>query len=159
MTTRGTTESVVVPPGVIEADAPSTIRGEHDAKRYLRKRILRAGMRTLIKPLISWNPIEQPKEGYTILIGCTQRLVSMIWANLSMLDRCDMTGCDQVLIGIDSLPGELGIDLDAKAKQVAPHARHLPLDLLAEPEVFLKHLKEVVESRKASEPVEFRFNV
>lgn len=123
MTTRGSSESVVAPPGVIEADAPATIRGEHDAKRFLRKRILRAGMRTLIRPLISWKPIAQPKDGYTILIGCTQRLVSMIWANLSMLNRCDMTGCDQVLIGIDSLPGELGIDLDAKAKEVAPNLR------------------------------------
>lgn len=118
-----TTGSQAIPAGVIEAAAPDTIRGVHDAKRFLRKRILRAGMRTLIRPLISWKPIEQPKEGYTILIGCTKRLVSMIWANLSMLDRCDMTGCDGVLIGIDALPGELGIDLDAKAKEVAPNLK------------------------------------
>lgn len=109
------------PPGITEADAPATIRGEHDAKRFLRKRALRLGMRTLIRPLISWKRLDTPAVGYTILIGCTQRLVSMIWANLSMLDRCDLTGCDQVLIGIDSLPGELGIDLDARAKEVAPH--------------------------------------
>jgi hypothetical protein len=113
--------SGLAPPGVVEANAPATVRGEHDARRYFRKCVLRAGMRTLIRPLVSWKPMAAPKDGYTILIGCTQRLVSMIWANLSMLDRCDMAGCDGVLIGIDCVPGELGIDLEAKAKQVAPN--------------------------------------
>lgn len=36
--------------------------------------------------------------------------------------------------------------------------QRMVMDLLAEPEVFLKHLKDVVDSRKPSDPVEFRFN-
>ena len=35
--------------------------------------------------------------------------------------------------------------------------QRMVMDLLAEPEVFLKHLKDVVESRQPSEPVEFHF--
>jgi hypothetical protein len=35
--------------------------------------------------------------------------------------------------------------------------QRMVMDLLAEPEVFLKHLKDVVDSRKPSEPVEFHF--
>jgi hypothetical protein len=97
--------------------------GLHTRRRYVRKALLRAVLRTVLRPLVSWKPLDDPKSGYTILIGCAHRLTSMLWANLALLNRLDTTGCDRVLIAIDCLEGELGVDLEARAREVAPNLR------------------------------------
>ncbi len=73
----------------------------HGVVRYAHKVVSRAFMRALIRPLVSWEPNASPREGYTIVIGCNQRLLSMLWANLRLLGKLDLTGCDAVVLGID----------------------------------------------------------
>jgi hypothetical protein len=104
-----------------DGDEVGEYPGVHTPGRFVRKKVIRAGLRAILRPLTSWEPLVDPKDGYTILIGCTHRLIPMLWANLALLDRIDTTGCDRVLIAIDCLEGELGVDLEARARQVAPH--------------------------------------
>lgn len=87
----------------------------------MRQMATRKVMRAMIRPLVSWEPMRDPIDGYTVIIGCTERLMSMLWANLLLLNKLDLTGCDKVILVVDCLEEEIKSEWREKAREVAPN--------------------------------------
>lgn len=58
-------------------------------------------LRALIRPLVRWNPLAAPREGYSLVLSCAWRLADMPAANLRCIDRLDLTHLDELLIIFD----------------------------------------------------------
>jgi len=54
-----------------------------------------------LQDLVKWSPLEEPKPGYTIVIGCVTDLAGIALANLKALDRCDLSRCAQLTLVFD----------------------------------------------------------
>lgn len=72
------------------------------ASRFYAVRAQRAALRTLIRPLVSWEEMASPEDGYSIILGCTHRLSDMLSTNLLMLSRQDLTHLREVIVVIDA---------------------------------------------------------
>lgn len=60
-----------------------------------------AAIRRSLRPLASWTPMEQPRDGYSLIIGCSVDLVPILRANLEMLLRQDRRDLAQVVLVFD----------------------------------------------------------
>lgn len=90
----------------------------HTLTQYVRKTIARRGMAAMIAPLVSWEPMQQPGEGYSLLIGCNRNLGPMLLANLRLLTRQKRTNCKEVILAIDGTEAELGLKIKQRAVDV-----------------------------------------
>jgi hypothetical protein len=79
-------------------------------------------MAALIAPLISWEPMQQPRDGYSLLIGCNRNLGPMLLANLRLLTRQKRTSCKEVILAIDGTEAELGTDIKQRAREICGSA-------------------------------------
>lgn len=95
------------------------MQGNQTRLQYAVKSVSRAGMRTAIAPLVTWQPMEHLEDGYTVLIGCVFRLQSMIPANLRMLSRQQAPNCREILLCIDCERHEVAPDFEARVQQAA----------------------------------------
>lgn len=90
----------------------------HTLTQYVRKTIARRGMAAMIAPLVSWQPMQQPRDGYSLLIGCNRNLGPMLLANLRLLTRQKRTNCKEVILAIDGTEQELGADIKRRAAEL-----------------------------------------
>ncbi|MGD9789361.1 MAG: hypothetical protein AB7Q00_06215 [Phycisphaerales bacterium] len=99
--------------------APTVAPGSHGLGRFARKSLSRTALRMYIRGLSSWTPLENPVDGYTVIIGCAHRLASMLWANLEFLCRLDLTGCDKILCVVDCTLAERPAGFEERAREIA----------------------------------------
>lgn len=91
----------------------------HSLPHYVRKLALREGLRAIIKPLVTWEPMRAPREGYSVLIGCHRELGDLLLATLRSLSRQRATHCREVILSFDGLASELGASFEEKAREMA----------------------------------------
>jgi len=71
--------------------------GASSLARRLRRRLLTRSL----EGLVEWERLDQPKPGYTIVIGCVTDLAGIALANLRALERCDLSRCQELLLVFD----------------------------------------------------------
>jgi hypothetical protein len=76
--------------------------------RFEYGRVRRAILRLLLRTLLEWKRLDDPQDGYTIIIGCSGRLLPVARANLAMLRLQDLTGLRAILLVIDETQEKLG---------------------------------------------------
>lgn len=76
--------------------------------KLLCKRAKRWPMRQAIAPLCSWQPISSPVPGYTIVIGCMQRLLPVAAANLRLVQRASSPSLREIIVVFDCAEHEIG---------------------------------------------------
>jgi hypothetical protein len=80
----------------------------------------RAVIRTIIRQTVSWRPIENPREGYTIILGCVAGLAEMLPSNLKCLAAQDLTHLREIIIVFDRPPRQLAMDVEKAVKERFP---------------------------------------
>lgn len=93
--------------------------GGHTLSHYLRKHALREGLRALIAPTVRWEPLRDPREGYSVLIGCHRELGKLLLATLATLGRQRTEHCKEVILSIDGDLRELGDGFEQRARSAA----------------------------------------
>jgi hypothetical protein len=76
-------------------------------------------MRTL-EHLTRWDPLDRPKEGYSIIIGCNTRLARMLNCNLKFLAQQDLHHLDKILVVLDRPREEMLDDIEAVIRSRFP---------------------------------------
>ena len=95
--------------------------------KYRMVQVRRAVLRRMIRGLVKWEPIQQPQEGYTIVIGCNTPLGRMLGANLHFLARQDLEHLDRVLVVLDRPREKMPHDIEPALRQRFPS---LPLEFV-----------------------------
>lgn len=70
--------------------------------KYLAARAKWGVVRGLLASMSRWEPIRKPAEGYSIVIGCPAKLLTILGANLALLYRQDLSGCREVVCVVDA---------------------------------------------------------
>ena len=73
----------------------------HDPWRYHLARLRRGVLRTALEPLASWQPIEVPDPGYSVIIGCPSKMTRVLFANLALVQKQRRPNLREILIGFD----------------------------------------------------------
>jgi hypothetical protein len=51
--------------------------------------------------LVSWKPMEEPEEGYTVVIACMQNLVEIAIANVALISRMNLPKMKELIVVFD----------------------------------------------------------
>src|SRR5689334_17066835 len=86
-------------------------------------RAYRAVIRSIIGTTVSWQPMREPKDGYTIILGCVAGLAEMLLSNLACLARQDLTHLHEIIILFDRPLDRLPVDVKAIVAQRVPKLR------------------------------------
>jgi hypothetical protein len=81
-------------------------------RRYAATKASRALLRAAIRPLVRWQPLEDPEPGYTILLGCVSELAEMVPGNLACLARQRLDNLHEIIIAFDRPRDRLPIDIE-----------------------------------------------
>lgn len=95
--------------------------------QFLLARIHRARTLRVISKLVEWKPLEQPKPGYTIVLGCNTPLAEMLATNLLMLRRQRLKNLDRIIVVFDRPKHELAMDIERDMRAEFPE---LPLEFI-----------------------------
>ncbi|QDU72353.1 hypothetical protein [Mucisphaera calidilacus] len=71
------------------------------------KRIKRWPMRRAIENLVQWKPLEDPQDGYTIIIAAMQSLSGVAAANLASLLQANLARAREIILVFDCLESEI----------------------------------------------------
>jgi hypothetical protein len=71
--------------------------------RYLVARALRTALRAAIRPLVNWQPLAAPADGYTILIGAASRLHQILPPNMELIARQDLRDLREIIVVFDTV--------------------------------------------------------
>jgi hypothetical protein len=75
-------------------------------------------VRRAIRDLVTWEPLRQPREGYTVVIGCNVPLARMLSCNLTFLARQELSHADRILVVLDrprsALPDDIEPDMRSR---------------------------------------------
>ena len=88
---------------------------------YLYVKLYRFFIRAVIRSFVSWTPMTEVRDGYTVIIGCVQRLPDLLLANLRCLARQDRRNLVEILLVLDG-NGPEGID--ARIAEAIPGIPH-----------------------------------
>lgn len=88
--------------------------------KYLAARLSRIPLRTAIRPLVRWSPLLEPRDGYTVIIGCSTQLVGMLGVNLRMVAAQRRENLAEVIIVFDRRRSEAHAALEARLRQDHP---------------------------------------
>ena len=80
-----------------------------------------------LRNLTRWEPLDNPAEGYSIIIGCNTRLARMLSCNLKYLVRQDLSHLAKILIIFDRPREEMPDDIEAVISSRFPT---LPIEVL-----------------------------
>lgn len=69
--------------------------------RLKAKQLRRLPMELAIRGLARWEPLDDPADGYTIVIACMNRLAPMAVANLQVLSRQDRAHLHELILVFD----------------------------------------------------------
>ncbi len=61
--------------------------------RLLAKQAKRLPLNLALRDLVSWEPLSQPEEGYTVAIACMKALAPVALANLRLCAGRCRPGC------------------------------------------------------------------
>ena len=84
-------------------------------------------IRRFIRNLTAWKPLENPREGYTVVIGCNVPLARMLACNLRFLARQDLRNLDKVLVVMDRPRDQIPEDIESLMRGKFPS---LPLEFV-----------------------------
>jgi hypothetical protein len=69
-------------------------------------RFYRELLRLSIRNLTSWQPLKNPKSGYTIAVACHHAFPEILEANLNLLVQQDLTHFDHLICAFDAVPNQ-----------------------------------------------------
>ncbi|WP_319409032.1 hypothetical protein [uncultured Desulfosarcina sp.] len=80
-------------------------------KDILRNLIGRESIKLLLRPMLRWKSLDDPIEGYSIMLGVPWALRHLLKVNLDFISRTDLTHCHRICIAFDRRrqPGYLEI--------------------------------------------------
>lgn len=91
---------------------------------YAFAKLRRLVVRTIIRPMVSWRPMKDPKPGYTVVIGCLSDLAEMLPGNLACLRKQRLENANEILVVIDQPRSKLAFDVEGHLETAMPE---LPL--------------------------------
>lgn len=104
------------------------LQGKYEGRsRYYLVRAQRAALRSVIRPLVNWRPMNAPADGYTVILGCTHRLSHMLCSNLRLLSQQDVTDLHNVIVVVDRCEAAMPNDFERDLRRQYPQ---LPLRVL-----------------------------
>src|SRR5688500_4847823 len=87
-----------------EGRAEGMLQGKYKSRvTFIKVRLQRALLRTVLRTLHSWEPLNDPQPGYTILIPCHHRLPEVLLPNLGLVARQGLSGLDKTVVSFDSV--------------------------------------------------------
>ena len=86
----------------------------------------RATMRLFLRRLVKWQPLNQPIDGYSVIIGARADLLGVLRANLRMLSRQDRAGLHNITVVLDRTRAAIGEPALASLRDEFPE---LPLEI------------------------------
>ena len=87
-----------------------------NAWRSSLQTVKRSILRSVIRPLMHWSPLESPVPGYTIAVACHWRFPEMFEASLLFLAEQDLTGFHALICAFDAPKTPA---LEAAARRIA----------------------------------------
>lgn len=69
---------------------------------FLPRRLRFTAIRSAIRPLARWKPLNDPKPGYSVIIGCTADLLPILRANLELLSKQNRPNLHKVILIFNS---------------------------------------------------------
>ena len=87
----------------------------------------RLPIRSAITRLVRWKPLEHPRDGYTIVIGCNTGLARMLGSNLKFLSRQNLRNLAQIFVVLDRPRAGIPDDIEPVMRARFPK---LPLEFL-----------------------------
>ena len=87
----------------------------------------RLPIRSAISRLVRWKPLEHPRDGYTIVIGCNTGLARMLGSNLKFLSKQNLLHLAQVFVVLDRPRASIPDDIEPVMRARFPK---LPLEFL-----------------------------
>lgn len=88
--------------------------------QFALARLRRAALMSVIRPLVRWEPMLDPIDGYTIVIAAGHRLLPILAANLRFLARQDLEHAREILVMIDAPAGKIGEPEQARLRTLVP---------------------------------------
>jgi hypothetical protein len=88
---------------------------------YLYVKLYRFFIRSVIRSFVSWTPLTEVREGYTVIVGCVQRLPELLFANLHCLARQERKSLVEILLVLDGAGPE---GIDARIAEALPGIPH-----------------------------------
>lgn len=70
------------------------------AASYYRAKVQRAMVRGMLGRLARWHPLEYPRPGYSIVVGCPGNMMPVLRANLTLLTRQETQGLREAIVVI-----------------------------------------------------------
>lgn len=81
------------------------MRGKYSNRlSYTIAKLRRLPMNTLLRDKVSWEPMADPIEGYTPIIGCMAAIPEVALANVRLMSRMDLTNAREVILVFDRPP-------------------------------------------------------
>ncbi len=71
------------------------------------KLLRRAGMQARLRGLVSWDPLDSPRQGYTVVIAAMHRLWPVLVANLRLVSRMRLDHMHELLVVFDCEEAEV----------------------------------------------------
>jgi hypothetical protein len=87
---------------------------------YVLAKTCRTLIHRRIKNLVSWEPLKNPKPGYSVVIGCNTPLAEMLGANLKMLQRQRLENLDRIIIVLDRPKDQMPYPVEQHLRQQFP---------------------------------------
>lgn len=77
-------------------------------------------VRRRLRPLVRWQPLADPAEGYTIVLACNAPLARMLHLQLELLRRQDPAGLREVVVVFDRPLAEMDTPVETEARTRFP---------------------------------------
>lgn len=68
---------------------------------YQAARLKRAPIVSQLRDIVSWDPLIEPEEGYTVVIGCMAALPDVAVTNLNLMRRMNIPSAKEVILVFD----------------------------------------------------------
>ncbi|MDG2054976.1 MAG: hypothetical protein P8J86_09740 [Phycisphaerales bacterium] len=75
-------------------------------------KFVRGLLRKVLSPLVKWEPVENPEEGYTILIGAVSRLAPIATANVKNLAKQNFKNLNEIIVVFDSVRNSQHVNIE-----------------------------------------------
>ena len=75
----------------------------------------------MLSRLIDWEPMQLPRQGYTVIVACHGPLAEMILPSIDLLARQDLTSLRRLIVSFDSPEDPRLRNLARKISQQYPH--------------------------------------
>jgi hypothetical protein len=108
------------------------------------QKIKRDALKMVLGPWLSWSPLTQPKEGFSIVLGVPWALRHLLPVNLEFVQRTDIARLQRIFIVFDRIAQEGG---DAFIEQVRQQFPRLPLSFSFHPAVPGRIVEKINQSK------------